>query len=598
MKKLFRFQTLSSRIYTLFTIVIFLTIFIMQIVSFRFTISTIKNSTLNNNRALLKQLVTQIDKYIIDMKHIALMVNADMDVQNYLLTMDPMLAKKIQGKFVSYLDVRDDISSIFLFSNSGKVITGRPGFKLNPWANYREKDWYKKTIMAKGRTVVSSSYVQNLIKGRYSWVVSLSREIQSIETSRRIGIILVDLKFNKIKDLCKSLVIGEKGYNFIIDNKGNYVYHPTQQLVYSGIKREPIKPILELLKSNPRTFYQDREKYYMIDTSDQTGWHIVSVSYVSDIAAKWNYVQIIYSLLGFFLFFVTGLATNAISESITKPLRQLQKTMRSVDTGEFRKAGNIGQTEEIKELAREYDTMVTRIEELMEANIREQEQKRKSDLRALQAQINPHFLYNTLDSIIWMAEMKKSAEVVKMTSALSKLFRISISKGKELIPIKDEISHVESYLVIQKMRYRDKFDYSFSIDKNILNLFTLKIILQPLVENSIYHGTKEIEHTIHIEIEGKQRGNIVVFTITDNGRGIEPEELQLLNSSETPEKIQKLKYHGVGIKNVNERIKLYFGEEYGLTFKSKPGEGAIVTIKIPAIQSIPEQSASGEEKEL
>ncbi len=585
MKKLFKFQTLSSRIYTLFTIVIFLTIFIMQIVSFRFTISTIKSSTLNNNRALLKQLVTQIDKYIIDMKHIALMVNSDMDVQNYLITNDPLLAKKIQERFVSYLDVRDDISSIFLFSNNGRVITGKPGFKLNPWTNYREKEWYKKTVAAKGRTVVSSSYVQNLIKGRYSWVVSLSREIQSIETNKKIGIILVDLKFNKIKDLCKSLVIGEKGYNFIIDNKGNYVYHPTQQLVYSGIRSEPIKPILALLKESPRTFYQDREKYYMIDTSDQTGWHIVSVSYVSDIAARWNYVQIIYSLLGFFLFFASGLATNAISESITRPLRQLQETMRSVDTGEFKKAGNIGETEEIKELAREYDTMVTRIEELMAANIREQEQKRKSDLKALQAQINPHFLYNTLDSIIWMAEMGENSEVVKMTSALSKLFRISISKGKELISIKDELSHVESYLVIQKMRYRDKFNYSFDIDQSILNLHTLKIILQPIVENSIYHGTKEIEHTVHIAIEGKRIRESVIFTITDNGRGIEPEELKLLNSNETPEEIQKLKHHGVGVKNVNERIKLYFGPEYGVTFESKVGEGTRVTIKIPAIQT-------------
>ncbi len=589
MKRLFKFQTLSSRIYTLFTIVIFLTIFIMQIVSFRFTISTIKNSTLNSNRAILRQLVTQIDKYIIDMKHIALMVNADMDVQNYLTTNDPILAKKIQARFVSYLDVRDDISSIFLFSNSGSVITGKPGFKLNPWTNYREKEWYKKTIKAKGRTVVSSSYVQNLIKGRYSWVVSLSREIQSIETGQKIGIILVDLKFNKIKNLCKSLVIGEKGYSFIIDSSGNYVYHPTQQLVYSGIKREPIKPILSLLKENPRTIYQDKKKYYMLDTSDQTGWHIVSVSYTSDIAAKWSHVQIIYSLLGFLLFFATGLATNAISESITKPLRQLQETMKSIDTGEFKKAGNIGETEEIRELSREYDTMVTKIEELMEANVREQEQKRKSDLKALQAQINPHFLYNTLDSIIWMAEMGKNSEVVKMTSALSKLFRTSISKGEELIPIKDEISHVESYLVIQKMRYRDKFDYALSVDKKILNFFSLKIILQPIVENSIYHGTKEINHPVHVAIRGEEKNNSVLFTIRDNGRGIEPEELRLLNSNETSREIQKLKHHGVGIKNVNERIKLYFGPEYGLHFESEVGKGTTVTIKIPIIRTLPER---------
>ncbi len=593
MKQLFQFRTLSSRIYTLFTIVIFITIFIMQIISFRFTISTIKESTLNNNRALLKQLVNQIDKYIIAMKHIALMVNADLDVQNYLTTGDYRLAKKIQQRFVHYLEVRDDISSIFLFSNNGNVITGKPGFELNPWTDYKTKEWYKKTLKANGRTIVSSSYVQNLIKGRYSWVVSLSREIQSIETNKQIGMILVDLKFNRIKNLCESLTIGEKGYNFIIDSRGNYVYHPTQQLVYSGLKNEPIKPIIAMLLENPETLYQEKGKYYMIDTSNQTGWHIVSVSYISDIATRWNHVQIIYSFLGFFLFFISGLATNAISESITKPLRQLQDTMRSVDTGEFKLAGEIGQTEEIKELSKEYDKMVLKIQELMAQNIKEQEQKRKSDLKALQAQINPHFLYNTLDSIIWMAEMDKTEEVVKMTSALSKLFRISISKGNDLITIRDEVAHVESYLVIQKMRYRDKFNYRITVDNDILPLLTLKILLQPIVENSIYHGTRGIEHKMQIEITGKRENNHILFTIKDNGKGIDAEELALLNRKVMPDGIQKLKHHGVGIKNVNERIKLYFGDEYGLNFFSKKGEGTTVTIKIPAITTPSKEENEG-----
>ena len=177
-------------------------------------------------------------------------------------------------------------------------------------------------------------------------------------------------------------------------------------------------------------------------------------------------------------------------------------------------------TDEIRELAREYDTMVGHVRNLMDANIREQELKRKSDLKALQAQINPHFLYNTLDSIIWMGEMGQNREVVLMTSALSKLFRISISKGREFISISDEIAHVKSYLTIQEMRYKDKFEYSIEIDPDLYNCTILKITLQPLVENAIYHGIKEVDHRGTIRITGEELDGNIKLEVIDNGKGM------------------------------------------------------------------------------
>jgi two-component system sensor histidine kinase YesM len=257
--------------------------------------------------------------------------------------------------------------------------------------------------------------------------------------------------------------------------------------------------------------------------------------------------------------------------------------MRSVETGEFMQAGEIRATDEIRELAREYDLMVGRIRDLMAANEREQELKRKSDLRALQAQINPHFLYNTLDSIIWMAEMKKSREVVQMTSSLSRLFRISISGGRELIPLREELDHVRNYLTIQKMRYEDRFRYEINIDSSLEQYTVLKIILQPLVENAIYHGIRDVSYAGLIEIGGSAEDGALDLWVRDNGAGMDEQDLKQLvatisgSDGETAPGTQS----GVGVRNVHERIRLYFGNGYGLTVQSEPEAGTTIHCRLP-----------------
>ena len=585
MTKRLGFGTLESRIYMIFTLMIFAAVFIMQLISFRFTINAVRSSTLENNRILLGQLVSQIDSYISGMEQISQAVQDDPQILEYLENGENLKSpsyNSIQQRLGNYIKARNDISDIIIVGRDGSVITADPDSDLNPWTSVSEKDWYVKAVNAGGQTVVSSSYVQNLVEGRYSWVVSLSRGILSPENSDFLGVVLVDLKFNRIKDLCQSLIVGRKGYNFIIDSERNYIFHPTQQLVYSNLKSEPIDSIYALLDKSEEEYFSNDNKYFMIEISDITGWFVISVTDKSDIITDWRYVQISYSFLGLVLFLIAGLATNRISSGITKPVRKLQDIMKSVDTGEFRLVGPIKATDEIRELAREYDTMVGHIRNLMKANTREQELKRKSDLKALQAQINPHFLYNTLDSIIWMGEMGQNKEVVRMTSALSKLFRISISKGRELISINDELAHVESYLTIQKMRYKDKFEYILNIDPDLYSHTILKITLQPLVENAIYHGIKEVDHKGLIEITGEQIDDTIKLEVVDNGKGMTREELEELNLNlDTSSNSSGLTTYGMGVRNVHERIQLYFGKNYGLSYISTPGTGTRITVLIP-----------------
>ena len=587
MKRSLTFGTLESRIYTIFTAMIFSAIFVMQLVAFRYTVDTVKSTTIDSNKVVLQQLVKQIDSYVTGMEQISEAVAVDPAIQEYLLSDPPLeneaLNSGIRQTMKNYIQAREDISDILIMRMDRSILTSRTDDRINPWTAIQSKDWFYRAVEDAGQTFVSSSYVQNIIWGRYSWVVSMSRGITSLADGDLLGVLLVDLKFNRIRELCESLVIGQKGYNFILDDRGNYVFHPTQQLVYSDIRVEPLNAV-STLSSSGESWYQEEDCYYMVESSDVTDWHVVSVVYESDIITEWKSLQLIYTLIGLILFIIVGIATNRVSSGITRPVRKLQDIMQSVETGEFRLVGEIRATDEIRALAREYDIMVSRIRELMEANVREQEQKRKSDLKALQAQINPHFLYNTLDSIIWMGEMKQSEKVVHMTSALSKLFRISISKGRELIPIHQELEHVKSYLTIQEMRYQDKFIYDIDMDPEILDLTILKITLQPLVENAIYHGIKEADYQGLITITGTLEDDVVTLEVRDNGVGMDSERLAAMVAGleGTPEERRRMNRQGLGVRNVHERIRLYFGEEYGLICRSAPGEGTSITVRFPA----------------
>ena len=226
--------------------------------------------------------------------------------------------------------------------------------------------------------------------------------------------------------------------------------------------------------------------------------------------------------------------------------------------------------------------MSAKIKELMEQVRREETALRKTELKALQAQINPHFLYNTLDSIQWMCEQGKTADAAKMVSALAKLFRISISRGRELITIGDEMRHAESYLIIQSFRYRDQFSYRFDVDPELTEFLCNKITVQPFIENAIYHGLDRTVDDGEITVSVKSAGDDILITVRDNGIGMTKEQCDAILNNEQN---SKSGIGGIGVKNVNDRLKIYFGEKYGITIESELDEGTAVKILIPKIRS-------------
>ena len=295
---------------------------------------------------------------------------------------------------------------------------------------------------------------------------------------------------------------------------------------------------------------------------------------------RWQILSIIliFGAVGF-----SVVAAWGLSKSIYTPIKKLHDVTTTITKNDLQALMTSDNVDEITELGMSFNIMIGKIKELLDSKIKEQENLKKAELRTLQAQINPHFLYNTLDTIIWMAESKKTDQVVKMVTALSNFFRISLSKGKDWITIGEELERIKSYLTIQKMRYRDILDFKIEVEEGVSENTVLKLILQPLVENALYHGIKNKRQGGTISVRAKRKGmDEILLEVEDNGIGFTSGKLAQLRAELEDDSGDIKLESGFGIGNVNKRIRLYYGEPYGLTIQSEYATGTCVTLVIPA----------------
>lgn len=590
-KKIIRFfqsTSIQSIILISFSFIVLFSLLILGVVAITLNFATIETNTRSYTNQLIGQVNRNIESYIMNMNNILDMSAFNNDIKEYLSNMNLNTVEKgnFKGKIDTYFNSillsHDDISSIIVFGYNGNcVINTKRGISiLNPYLQLQEQKWYIDAIKANGKSVISSPHVQNIVGDKeYPWVVSFSRAIKN-DKGDIIGVLLIDLRFNVINDMCKKIEFGKRGYIFIVDKDGNIIYHPQQQLIYTGLKNEMIQ---EVLSTTGDYFYSGKgedNRLYITKLSEKTGWKIVGVAYINELVSNRDQIIKTYLFWGIVCYAIAIILSIIISSRISRPIKNLEVSMSKTQNGNFDIQVEVKSKNEIGQLSNAFNIMIKRTKELMKQNILEQELKRKSEIKALQAQINPHFLYNTLDSIIWMAESGKNSEVVKMTSALAKLFRFSISKGEDISTIKDEIEHIRNYLTIQQMRYRDKLTFKIDVEAEILQYKVPKLILQPLVENAIYHGIKYKTETGVIQILGKRIGDDILIQICDNGPGISLEKAKDVLENQ----IEPSTSNSIGIRNVNERIKLYYSKKYGLSFKNAPEGGTIVNIFLPANQ--------------
>ena len=485
-----------------------------------------------------------------------------------------------------YAKDRDVLVSLALFDSDGGLISATPLTELKNSVTPSREEWFTAAMERIENLHFSTPHVQNLFEdpdSRYHWVVSLSRHVELTGGGViRSGVLLVDMNFSGIEQICKDVSFSDgQGYLYLIDRNGEIIYHPRQQLIYAGLLEENNQAAAAYSDGTYTEVFRSQRRQVTVKTVGYTGWKLVGVAPTESL--RDNYSQLllfalfVVSLSIFLLVFVN----LRLSEWITAPMKKLDLAVRQLEKGAETADFDVDGPYEVEHLSHSVQSMVSTMRHLMEDVIQQEEEKRRSELDVLQSQINPHFLYNTLDSVVWMTENGRTQEAVVMLTALARFFRISLSKGSNIIPIGDELEHARNYLTIQKMRYKNKFSVDISAEPGVEKLYTIKLIVQPILENAIYHGMEYADGDGEIHIRAFREGENAVIEVEDNGPGMSDETVQQLLK---PGRCSKAKGSGIGLRNVHQRIRLTFGAAYGLSIRSEPDNGTVVRICLPALE--------------
>lgn len=531
---------------------------------------------------IVKQLGRNIESYIDHMQEVMWMISSqDTSLINQLK--EPLNQKAVRKSyFLEEMRNRgssNGVVSINIFGENGLVLTDSASNAIKDYIDVKQMEWYTKAVEAQGKPVISASHTQNYLKNEGKWVFSLSAAI--MEENKIIGIVLIDMSYKNLTDMCNDIQLGEKGYVYIVGQGQEMIYHPKQQLIYSGILQEDLARVMQQEEGSFTEILEDK-RLVTVHSLKEVGWRVVGVSYIGELLVSKQEIIIPLIILTLLALVVAFLISKRIVSQTAKPIRELTEHMQEIELGKLGvEIDTQSDTEEIQCLTASFKEMVYKIEGLIEQVEDNQKKLRKSELKVLQSQINPHFLYNSLDTIIWLGEREECEKVVQMTAALARYFRLSLSKGKEVITIYEEVEHVKHYLQIQKIRYASKLTYTIEVSPDIFDEMIVKIVLQPLVENALYHGIKDLEEGGYIRVLGFREGNNIILEVYDNGKGMSREQIKNILKAPSSTSITK---GGVAIKNVHERIQVYFGQDYGLSYESEYGKWTKVRITIPVIE--------------
>ena len=572
---------IQSIIMTVLTALTLITITLMGFLLYHRFKLAIAQTVVSNTEGTVESTIDRVNSDLLDIRQISNAANYNI-IQEY-----DIASQEFNQQFsLLYETNADKIESLALYGSEGNLIASEPVAAEKAGVKATDQEWYKNAADEIENIHFSTPHTQNLfVDGsfRYQRVISLSRSVDINDGEKPgSGVLLVDMKYSVVEEILQQINETSNGaYYYLCSSNGEIIYHPRRIEIDRGLFSE---------KSRKTVFYEDGT--YKVSSGDEkenvvvgsiayTGWKLVGVIPESVQTASINKFRyyILATILVLLMMLLEG--NRFISRKISKPILELDESVKAYETG-GKNDIYIGGSSEIRHLGYSVQKSYEQIEVLMGEIIRQQNERRKSEMDALQSQINPHFLYNTLESITWMVEAQKNSEAVFMISELAKLLRVSLSKGRTVIPISDELQHSRSYMNIQQARYKDRFKTEFITDEEIDNYCIVKLVIQPILENAIYYGVGNMDEDDggKIIVRGEKRGEDICITVEDNGMGMREDVLEniLTDNNKVPKHGS-----GVGLINVHSRIKLMFGEKYGLSVYSEPDEGTRVEIHIPAI---------------
>ena len=550
-----------------------------------FFLNLLTNQAIDFSKQAVAQSANEINTLFNNCKKTCTLIASELFVQENLRK---KLPSDIKQRYSEELDINNRlnlISSYIIDDVYGIYVIGDNGaeYKSNSYKlisdNLNQSEFYKTTIQG-GTEIwfrsINGSQISTSIYGYNFLTVTLP--IKDKATGKYLGVVAVDILESTLLKRINDSSLGENGYLFYMDENNN-------QVVSTAFNADYVPELSrgKMIKDNDTQYFiMGNQKYIMVSNDTTSKWKVAALISINTIQGKSTSITILIVILTAIISILIILISIQTSNSFSKPIKELMNSMKRISKGDWTAKTTIYSQNELGQMAMGFNQMVNKLNEQRQRILKEQSQLRKAQLDILQSQINPHFLYNTLDLIIWMARNKRKDEIISIVYSLTKLLRISLSKGSDIISLEDEITHIESYLTIQSIRYKDVIHYKIKVPDELKPYRIPKLTLQPIVENAIYHGLKETAEGGTIFIEAQETDNTLLLIVQDNGRGMDPSKEKSINDMF----LNPAMKFGFGLNNVNERIKLHFGKDYGIEVSSQINVGTEVKIRIPKIKEI------------
>ena len=578
-KKIVYNRSIRNSIFIYFTITSLVAVLLIVISIYSRLSSQLYDTVKQENVSLVNRVDSSMEVYLRNIMKLS-------DTIYYGIIKNTNLSEDSIGEKLTllYNNNKEQVSNIALISKEGEPISVVPAARFRKNFKAEDEEWFVNALNKTENIHFTLPHVQKMFEkgdNSYKWVISMSRAVEiTVGGSTEQAVLLIEMAYQGLEEVLDEVTLGNGGYIYLMDSNGDIIWHPKFELIASGRVKENNLVAAGYDDGSREEIFNGTRQTVVTKTVGYTGWKLVGVIKGTGISLNMLKTRLFIVFVILLIIFIVILINSYISFRVTNPIRELEKSVKALEEGNLDADIYMGGSYEVQHLGKSVQDMKFRIKGLMQDIVNEHEEKRKSEFDSLQAQINPHFLYNTLDIIVWQIENEKQSEAVHTVTALARFFRLSLGKGKNIVTVRDEIDHVKNYLMIQHMRFKNKFDYEFDIAEDVLELPSLKLMLQPLVENAIYHGMEFMDGDGMIMVKAWREEDELYLSVADNGLGMTEDKVEMILTGKSTS--GNGRGSGIGVKNVNERIKLYFGEAYGLTIDSEPDEGTTVIIHLPA----------------
>ncbi|MGE6668584.1 cache domain-containing sensor histidine kinase [Paenibacillus xylanexedens] len=527
---------------------------------------------------LAKQTNIRIDEFLKEIEKISLLASNGLSdnlsathegsfpIQDFLREGDEQHEIAAYNILMNYIMMKDRVFSIYLYNmNGGQDLFVSPHQPIDPNFKVANELWFKKFMHDKDRTITLTTRIDEQLENKIL-AVSHARKIHDVTSGKLLGVIVVSIDIKFIEIVNRNLQEGLRSRFMIVDEDDKIVYNVNERLI-GTLFRDNVRPpeSLNVVVTSPLS---------------QQKWTTYLYMPLDELTADGKILGRNLVTLAIVIVLFAAVISIFLSHVITTPIKKLLRNIALVEKGQFEQVEPIGSRDEIGHLSIRFNRMSHELKRLVERMQQEEIEKAKAEMRALHDQIKPHFLYNTLGSVKWIASMQQADKIVEMTDALISMLRYATKSDGTLVTIREELDNITNYVTIQNVRYYDCIQMRYEIEDRLLDYRMPKMILQPIVENAIFHGLAELEEDGIITIRIQSQLDEVVIEVCDNGVGMDHHTMQNLMEEKSGEGTGT---NGIGLHNVQRRIQLHFGKSYGIQVESKIGEGTIFSILLPAI---------------